>query len=330
LKPNETLLLPRRDVCRLLNFDECILAVENAFRLYTEGKTLKPGLMHIDSVDGEFHIKAGGLHLGQRFFGLKVNGAFFHNVERFGMANIQGLILLCDGETGYPLAVMDSSEITIKRTGAAAAIAAKYLARPESSIATICGCGTQGRIQLEAMKKILPLQKAYAFDVDKARAESFAREMSEQFGIPVVASANLEDAMNKSDVCVTCTPSQRYYLRKEDVAAGTFVAAIGADSPQKQELDPNLLKSSKVVVDLIDQCAHVGELHHAIDEGMNKEDVYAELGEIVAGKKPGRTTEGEITIFDATGTALQDVSAAAVVFESAVRLGCGQKVDFFK
>src|ERR1051326_1064849 len=134
-----TLLLSRSDVRSLLRFEECIDVVENAFRQYAEGKALKPALMHVDSVDGEFHVKAGGLELSRRYFALKSNGGFFQNMARFGMPNIQGIILLCDGTKGYPLAIMDSTEITIKRTGAAAAIAAKYLARKDSSIVTICG-----------------------------------------------------------------------------------------------------------------------------------------------------------------------------------------------
>jgi alanine dehydrogenase len=287
-------------------------------------------LMHVDSVDGEFHIKAGGLELGKRFFALKVNGGFFHNTERFGMPNIQGAILLCDGENGYPLAIMDSTEITMKRTGAAAAVAAKYLARPESTIVTICGCGTQGRVQLWAMCATLPVKKAYVFDSDRARAQSFASGMSELLQIEVVATIDLPGAMKVSDVCVTCTPSRQYYLEKGDVRPGTFIAAMGADSPEKQELDPELLKSSKVVVDILEQCAQVGELHHALGKGMRTEDVHAELGEIVAGSKRGRTSEGEIFIFDGTGTALQDAAAAAAVYERALSAGKGLRFDFFR
>jgi ornithine cyclodeaminase/alanine dehydrogenase len=303
--------------------------VENAFRLYSEAKTLRPAMMHIDSVDGEFHIKAGGLDRGKRFFALKANSGFFRNLERFGMANIQGVILLYDGENGFPLAMMDSTEITIKRTGAVAAIATKHLARPESSIVTICGCGTQGRIQLYAMKSVLPIKAAFAFDADKARARSFAKDMSKELGISVEATEDLGRTTRESDVCVTCTPSHRYLLTKEDISPGTFIAAMGADSPEKQELDPELLKSNKVVVDILEQCARVGELHHAIDRGMVKEEVYAELGEILAGKKAGRTSKEEITIFDATGTALQDVAAAIAAYEKAVRAMRGEWFDFF-
>ena len=327
--PAGTLLLSRSEVRSLLRFEEYIDVVENAFRQYAEGKALKPALMHVDSVDGEFHVKAGGLDLGRRYFALKSNGGFFQNMARFGMPNIQGIILLCDGTNGYPLAIMDSTEITIKRTGAAAAIAAKYLARKESSVATICGGGTQGAIQMIAMKTVMPLKKAFVFDIDEARARSFAEKMSSEVGLPVGAVARVGEATQQSDVIVTCTPSRKPFLTAGDVAPGTFIAAMGADSPDKQELDPALLRKNKVVVDLIEQCVHVGELHHAIDDGMKTSEVHAELGEIVAGRKPGRTSKDEIVVFDATGTALQDVAAAAAVYEKAERSGKGQRINLF-
>jgi ornithine cyclodeaminase/alanine dehydrogenase len=324
-----TLLLTRSEVRSLLRFEEYIDVVENAFRQYAEGKALKPALMHVDSVDGEFHMKAGGLELGRRYFALKANGGFFQNMRRFGMPNIQGIILLCDGENGYPLAIMDSTEITIKRTGAAAAIAAKYLARPDSSTVTICGGGTQGAIQLLAMKTVLPVKRAFIFDIDEARARSFAEKMASEINLPVSAVADLREATRQSDVCVTCTPSRKAFLNAGDIVPGTFIAAMGADSPDKQELDPALLRKNKVVVDLVEQCMHVGELHHAIGDGMNADEVHAELGDIVAGRKPGRTSPEEIIVFDATGTALQDVAAAAAVYERAERAGEGHRINLF-
>jgi len=329
MNPQGTLLLSRSDIRALLQFPEYIELVENAFRLHVEGKSLKPELLHVNSVGGEFHIKAGGLELEKMYFAVKVNGGFFNNKTRFNMPNIQGSIVLCDGENGYPLAIIDSGEITINRTGAAAAIAAKYLARAESSIATICGCGAQGRIQMIAMKTILPIEKFYVFDVDEAKAQTFAAEMSKNLRLEVVATRELSSCTKKSDVIVTCTSSRKNFLGRDHVSPGTFIAAMGADSPDKQELDPDLLKSNTVVVDLLDQCAEVGELHHALDRGMMKEEVHAELGEIISGKCLGRTSTSEIIIFDATGTALQDVAAAARAYQKATRFGGGRVFDLF-
>ena len=318
------LVLNRNEIATLLNLDEYITAVEQAFRLYAEGRTLATGLLHINARDGEFHIKAGGLDLGRSYFGLKVNGGFFQNQARFGMANIQGAIYLADAENGLPLALMDSREITIKRTGAATAVAAKYLAKQDASVVTICGCGIQGRVQLEALTRVLPIKNAFAYSLKPDKAVSFAEEMQAKLKITVVPVTDLRTAVSTSDVCVTCTPAKGFFLQQDYVSPGTFISAVGADSPDKQELEPALLASSKVVVDILDQCERVGELHHAIAADLlTGKSAYAELGEIIAGRKPGRTSEEEITIFDSTGTALQDVAAAAMVYEKAKELKRG-------
>lgn len=324
-----TLLLNRHEIASLLNLGDYIEIVEDAFRRHAEGQSLGLGLVHIDAIGGEFHIKAGGLHLRRPYCGVKVNAGFFQNRAKFGLPNIQGTIILGDGENGYPLAVMDSIEITLNRTGATTAVAAKYLARPESRVATIFGCGVQGRIQLRALKHVLPIQKVHAFDAERAAAESFASNMSEELGIEAEVAAEPRTAARDSDVCVTCTPARDAFLQQADVAAGTFVAAIGADSPDKHEIDPKLMASATVVVDLVEQCVDVGELHHAVAAGlMMPEDVHAELGEIVAGQKPGRTSDDEIIIFDGTGTALQDAAGAAAAYERALESGVGQFFDF--
>src|SRR3981081_3287752 len=146
MKPDGTLLLTRHDVAALLTIEVYIAAVEHAFKLYGEGKTLPPGILGVHAQDGGFHIKAGLLELDRSYFAAKVNANFPENVKQFGLPMIQGVIVLCDGENGYPLAVMDSIEITIQRTGAATAVAAKYLAGSDSKTVTICGCGNQGRV----------------------------------------------------------------------------------------------------------------------------------------------------------------------------------------
>jgi alanine dehydrogenase len=324
-----TLLLARADIAGLLTLDDCIAAVEDAFRRHGEGKTLAPKVLGMPAREGGFHIKAALLEISAPYFAAKLNGNFFHNGERFAMPNIQGLIVLCDAANGCPLAVMDSIEITILRTGAATAVAARYLARPDSKVATICGCGNQGRVQLRALQRVLPVRHAYAFDLSADQAEKFAGEMSQELGIEVEAVTELETAAGRSDVCVTCTPAKKYFFLKDYVAPGTFLAAVGADNEEKQELDPRLLVSNKVVADILEQCLEIGDLHHALAEGLiERSGVYAELGEVVAGKKPGRTSRDEITVFDSTGMALQDVAAAAVVYERARKFGRGAQFQF--
>lgn len=324
MKPDGTLLLKRDEISALLNIEECMQAVEQAFRLYAEGRAATPGVLGIPAVDGGFHIKAGMLELGRTYFASKTNANFPQNMSRFGLPLIQGVIVLCDGESGYPLALMDSIEITIIRTGAATGVAARYLARTDAHVATICGCGNQGRISLKAIAKVRDLSRAYAWDIDHNQARRFADELSRELNVEVGPVDDLAAAVGESDICITCTPSKEYFLKREYVSRGTFIAAVGADSEDKQELDPVLIGSNTVVVDLLEQCASIGDLHHALNRGLlTKQDVHAELGEVVAGKKAGRTSEEEIIIFDSTGTALQDVAAAAIVYERAVSANIG-------
>jgi alanine dehydrogenase len=323
----ETLVLTRGDIAALLGIDECLAAVEQAFRLHAEGRSLAPGVLAVPARDGGFHIKAAGLELGTTYVAVKTNANFPENPRRHGLPAIQGVVVLCDGADGRPLAVMDSMEVTTRRTAAATALAARHLARPDSATATICGCGEQGRSQLRALARVLPLRRVLAVDADAAAARAFAEALSAELGLEVVAAASLAEAAAESDAVVTCTPSRRPILMKEHVRPGTFVAAVGADNPEKQELDPRLMAAAVVVADVLEQCAAIGDLHHALEAGvMTRSAVHAELVEVVAGRRPGRRTAGEITVFDSTGTALQDVAAAAVVYEKAVAGGHGRRV----
>lgn len=324
-----TLLLRRQEVATLLTTEACIAAVEHAFRLYGEKKASPPGMLGLHGRNGAFHIKAGFLQLERGFFAAKVNANYPENRERFGLPTIQGMIVLCDADNGRPLALMDSTEITARRTAAATAVAAKHLARPASAILTVCGCGVQGYAQARALAVVLPLQRVFAYDANKQRASEFANHLGSELGIKVQAVPDLRSSLQQSDVCVTCTTSRKPLLTRQDVPPGLFLAAVGADHPEKQELDPALMAACKVVADLTEQCAGIGELHHALAAGvMQLSDVHAELGEIVAGCKPGRSNPQETIIFDSTGMALQDVAAAAATYEKAVAEGRGSRVDF--
>jgi len=347
-----TLVLTRRDVAQVLDVDSCIAAVEDAFRRHRgttgAGAGARPlafdvvgagwnasapapppttGVLGIPVRGGGFHIKAAVLSLERPYFAAKTNANFPGNPSRHGLPTIQGVIVLADAELGTPLAILDSIEITTLRTGAATAVAAKYLARSDSHVATVCGCGVQGRAQLRALARVLPLTRVYAYDLDPARARQFAEELSPCVGVEVIPSEDLRRATRASDVCVTCTPSRRAFLGPDDVNPGCFIAAVGADNEDKQELEPALLASSAVVTDVLEQCAKIGDLHHAIAAGlMRSGDVRAELGEIVRGTKAGRTTAREIVVFDSTGTAIEDVAAAAVAYERAVSRGIGTPI----
>jgi len=326
---SDTLIISQQQVACYLGIKECIAAVEGVFKLHGKKEALPPGILGMHAANGGFHIKAGMMNLGKSYFVAKTNANFPNNPKLYSLPTIQGVVAVFDGENGRLLALMDSIEITILRTGAATAVAAKFLARPDSKTVTICGCGNQGRVSVRALSTLFPLERIYAFDIDQSVAHTFEKEMSDELSISVTATSDLSKAVRKSDICVTCTTSKQPFLKAKDVAPGTFIAAVGADSEDKQELEPELLTSGKLVVDIKEQCATIGELHHALNKKvLTKEDVHAELGEVIAGKAPGRESDDEIIIFDSTGMALQDVAAAAIVYEKAMLKGSGLKFNF--
>jgi alanine dehydrogenase len=303
--------------------------VERAFRWQGEGKISAPGILGTRTQSGGLHVKTACLTGAKTYIAAKLNTNFPQNHARFGLPTIQGVILLYDAENGRALAILDSIEITIKRTAAATAVAAKYLARKNSSVATICGCGEQGRAQICALSLTLPLRKVFAFDVDPNASLRLAAQLSCEFQIDTQPVRSLPGAIQCSDVVVTCTSATEFLVQKENIAAGTFIAAVGADDSHKQEIDPALLSSAKVVADSLEQVCAIGDTHHAIAAGlMRKEGIYAELSEIVAGRKPGRTSDDEITIFDSTGVAIEDAAAATLVYEKACAAKMTKSFEF--
>jgi len=321
------LVLSRRDVLDLLTLPDCIGAVERAFRLHAEGRTLGPGVLGVPAVDGGFHIKAAGLIGDRSYFAAKTNANFPQNPRRFGLPTIQGTIVLADASTGVPLAIIESGSVTALRTAAATAVAASLLARRDARTATIVGCGVQGELQLAAIAAVLPLQRAWVLDADHERAESMAVRAAASLGLRVEPAKDLRAALRESDVCVTCTPARRAFVMAADVPQGMFIAAVGADSQGKQELEPALVASATLVVDVLDQCAEIGELQHVLSAGlMTRAQVHAELADVVVRRRPGRTRVDEITVFDSSGTALEDVAAAIAVYENARETGRGTEV----
>lgn len=323
----DTRLLTQRDVVRLLDLASCIDAVERAFRLHGEGRTVKPGVLgtHVDG--GGFHVKTAGLAGDRAYYAAKVNANFPDNPRARGLPSIQGVVLLYDASSGAPLAIMDSIEITRLRTAAASAVAAKHLSRPDSRVMTIIGCGAQASSHVRALAAVRRIERVLAFDAAQGRADSFARTMRSTFGIDVTPVDDYRRAVRESDIVVTCTPARAPILHSRDLPPGVFVAAVGADSEDKQELDVHALAESVVVADIVEQCAAIGELHHALEAGvMTLMDVRADLGAVVSRTRPGRTSPAERVIFDSTGTALQDVAAAALAYERACDRGVGTRI----
>jgi alanine dehydrogenase len=325
-----TLILTRRDVRETLDMRECIDAVERAFKLHGSGQATAPAVASVPVSGGGFHIKAGVLPFGDRsYFVAKTNGNFPGNPERNGLPTVQGTLVVCDGERGIPLAVMDANEITALRTAAATAVAAKHLIRQDATKLAIVGCGLQGHMHVQALSLVMTVSALTLFDTSQSSAESLAQLATERLGIGVTIAAAPAAAARGADVCVTCTTSREFLLHAGDVERGTFVAGVGVDWEQKRELAPDLLKDSRIVVDVLSQCAAFGDLHHAIEAGVvQQSDVHAELGEVVAGQKSGRESDDDVIVFDSTGMALQDVAAAALVYERAVAAGRGMRVTF--
>lgn len=312
----ETLLLTGDDYAALVPMADCIAAVESAFRQHGEG-TVGAGLLSVHAPKGAFHIKTSTL---TKYFAAKLNANFPGNAP---LPTIQGLLVLFDAANGAPLAVMDSMELTMQRTAAATAAAAKQLARRDARSVTIYGCGQQARAQLEALACVMAIERIHVADLDAARAASFAVAMRERFDTEVTVGAA------PADVMVTCTTARQAFLRPEHVTPGTFVAAVGADNPQKSEIDPRLMRQAAVVADVLEQSATIGDLRTAIAAGvMTRDDVRGELGAIIAGKATGRRDDGEVIVFDSTGAGFQDAAAASIAYERAPQSARGTRIRF--
>jgi alanine dehydrogenase len=323
-----TLVLTAGDVAASLDLPACIEVIEQACRLHEEQRSNGPTSLGLTLPNGSFHVKAAGLSDdGRSFIAAKANVNLPGNPTRTGLPTVQGVLVLCDGDTGIPLAVMDSMVITSVRTGATTAVAARYLARRDAETVTVVGCGEQGVVQLRAVAAVRRVRHAFAIDIDRERAGSFADRLARELDIPIEASPDLDGPLARSEICVTCTTSRRALVSADQLHPGLFIAAVGADNPEKQELDPLVLASARVVVDSLAACSAGGDLRHAIEAGvMTTADVHGELSAIVAGRLPGRTSDEQVVVFDSTGTALQDVAAAVLVYRNALASGRGASV----
>ncbi|HKW00519.1 MAG TPA: ornithine cyclodeaminase family protein [Vicinamibacterales bacterium] len=327
---SDTLVLTATDVARALDIRACIDAVARTLCAHEAGATRGPASSGLTLRDGSVHAKLAAVETnGRTYVAVKTNINLPGNPVRHARPTIQGALLLFDGDTGQPLLVMDSIVVTSVRTAAVAALAARHLSLAASHTITIVGCGAQGEAQLEAMCAVRELRTAFAVDTDRDKATDFAHRMSVAHAIDVQPTTDLASAIRASDICVTCTTSQAPFLYREHLHPGLFVAAVGADNPAKQEIDAGAMANSRVVVDSLTACAAGGDLHHAIAaKTMSEAGVYAELSAIVAGRIAGRRDPDEVFIFDSTGTALQDVAAAVVVYERALADEAGARVIF--
>jgi alanine dehydrogenase len=254
--------------------------------------------------------------------GVKIVSTFHENPIKRNLPAISALIVLCDVETGLPRVVMDGTYITMMRTGGISALAAEYLARKDSKIVGIIGAGEQGRGQLLGLREVLDLDRVYVYDVDRSRMDRFAERMTMETGLEVMSSGSAEEVARKADVLATATPSMTPVVFDEWVKPGLHINSVGGSSRGEQEIDTKILKRSKLVVDDFENASTLGGIAKPISLGeLSREDVHAELGEIAAGEKPGRTSGGEVTVFISSGLAIQDVAIAQAVVKRAEGMG---------
>lgn len=330
-----TRLLTRADVAATMTPPDYLDAVERGFIALGEGRAGAPDPLHLPLADGGFHAKGAWLRVGERcVVAVKCNANLPQNPARHGLPTIQGLIVLVDGDDGRPLAALDSIEITLGRTAAASALAARHLARADAAVLAICGCGAQAAPHLRTLRAVLPrLREVRLWDRDPAQArrllQALAADVQRDARLAIDTHASLQAATRGSDVIVTCTTSTAAFLTPDLVADGCFIAAVGADSPAKSEIAPALMARARVVVDSLAQCSVMGDLHHALAAStLAAADVHAELPDLLRGRRAARAEANEIWLFDSTGVGVQDVACALRAVERAEAAGRGAQIDF--
>ncbi len=300
---------------RLLPLARVVEALEAA--LATAGSHAASGhaALGCDVEGGAFHVKATTLGAPRAVYIAKINANFPGNPQR-GLPTIQGIAALFDAVDGRQLALLDSPELTALRTGAATAVAARRLARPDSRKLLVCGAGRQAFAQVAALATVLDLEKVLVHDLEADRAARLAARIDAELGLSAEGADSVASSARLSDLIVTCTTARAPILHLGDVAPGTFIAAVGADHPSKQELEPALVGATRCFVDSLEQALAAGELHHAVAAGaLRPGDIAGRLDQLVDGSVVGRRTPEEITLFDSTGIAIEDAAAALAAYE---------------
>ncbi len=324
-----TLLLSLDDVQSVLAMGPCIDAVEEAFRQYSLGNVVQPTRPTIRIAEHRALINAMPAYIGGvEALGVKWVGGYLGN-PALGLPVVQAIIILNDGTNMSPLAVMNGTYITAVRTGAAAGVATRHLARADAATAGIIGAGVQAKTQLEAVCAVRPITSARVYDVFPEAAAKFAAEMSARLGITVTAAATAEEAVRGVDVICTASTSKTPVVLGEWLKAGAHINGIGSHSTDARELDTASVVRSRVIVDTMDAAmAEAGDILMPIAEGaITADHIAGELGDVITGKIPGRSSETEITLFKSQGLAIQDVATAQLVYKAAVAQGIGVEVN---
>ncbi|ANM14550.1 MULTISPECIES: ectoine utilization protein EutC [unclassified Rhizobium] len=305
---------------------DAVACIEEAFAALATKAVAMPPILRLDIPDyrGEIDVKTAYVP-GVDGFAIKISPGFFDN-PKIGLPSTNGMMVLLSSRTGLVQALLlDNGYLTDIRTAAAGAVAAKHLSRHNASVATIFGAGMQARLQLEALRLVRPIREARIWARDAAKAEAAAGELSGNLGFPVTAMSDPRKAISGADLIVTTTPAESPVIKAGWLESGQHLTAMGSDAEHKNEIDPAVIADAGLyVADSLKQTRRLGELHHAIDAGLVAADaVFAELGQIVAGRVPGRTSDDQITIADLTGTGIQDTAIATLAFARAGAANAG-------
>ncbi len=324
------LLLGDREVRALLTMEDAIKAVEDVFKEKNLGRVQTPlkTFLFYEKYNGDHRFMPAYLEKLD-IAGVKIVNTYPENRKKYGLPTVAGIIVLATPKTGEILAILDATWITVVKTAAASAVATKYLARNNSETLGLVGAGLQAIAHIEALAQVMKLKKVKVWSRTRETAEKFLQRMTKQCSeIRFSMAKDVKEAVKDSDVVATITPSRQPVVMVDWVKLGTHINAMGADAPGKQELDPEILKKAKIVVDDLEHSSHSGEINVPLAQGIiSEEDIYGEIGEIALGRKPGRASTNEITVFASTGVAIQDIAVAEVVYRKAVTRGFGTKID---
>ncbi|MBU0486955.1 MAG: ornithine cyclodeaminase family protein [Bacteroidetes bacterium] len=323
-----TLILSRKDVMSVLEMKDCMTVVEKAFAELSNGTAVLPLRIPITPPNGLALYMPAYLK-ESKALACKVVTVFKNNPANYNMPVTIGKVLLQDPDTGDVICIMDGGYLTAVRTGAVSGVATKLLARPdENQIAGIFGTGVQARMQLWAVAEARKLSKAIVFDLNKESADKFAADMSAKLGIPVIVAENPDELMVADIICAATSASTPIFDGSK-VKAGAHINGIGSHTPNARELDTEIIRRSKFVGDSREACfSEAGDIIIPVKEGaVSESHYYADLGDIITGKKPARENNTEITLFKSNGLAIQDVATAKLVYEMAVQKGIGVQVE---
>ncbi|NEJ74444.1 ornithine cyclodeaminase family protein [Rhizobium phaseoli] len=329
----KTLLLKKNDVGRLIRMTEVIGAVEEAYQAFSSDQVEQPDYIgiHLPSLRGEIDFKLGYYKVAEIISMKAHSGGFTNNPVEHGVPNSMGTILLFDAKSCALICIMDGSLITGLRTGAAGAVSVKALARKNARTIASIGTGNQARMQIRAINEILKIEEIYAWDSTYETSSKYKADIEREFGIPVTVASSKKEAVERADILITTTRGKGSLVEAEWVKPGTHIVAIGTDQRGKQELDPELFRNAKIIVDSLSQCTEKGETWHPLDKNIiTKDDIHGEIGEVLLGRKPGRESDAEITIFDSTGMAIQDNTTANKIYQNAIANNVGTFFPFFE